>query len=171
MIQDATDADIERMGGNCAICWGEMTVPGQTQNGLSGEGSAADAVGHGTGDAALRSPLVAEGAGAEDAGRQPRVADAGGLPAAEVAAEHGGQGGQGARGPPDSIGGDAPPSSSASADGFSLPCGHAFHHPCLHQWLHQCHAQVCCKGGSLDRYLLMGLVLRQLTAHTAVSLL
>ena len=30
-MQDATDADIERMGGNCAICWGEMTVPGVAQ--------------------------------------------------------------------------------------------------------------------------------------------
>ncbi len=145
-LRPATEAEIERMGGNCAICWGEMTREGAEPSAPAPTPPDAAA-----GDAAA-APAAEEAAVVEGA-----VLDA------AVVAAAGGR--SGAQSPADELAALLPEApaeqASASAEGCSLPCGHSFHHACLSQvrgvgctrpasavgrWAQQFCTSVCIRG-------------------------
>ena len=139
------------MGGNCAICWGEMASPGgaeQQQLQIDGADRSVtrrpEAATPTTSDARARPsaeeqwPRPSSGGGAaskggED-GRRPDAAAAAAagvlLPAGTTAVAR------------EEEEGSPPEAEEMPEVGFSLPCSHAYHESCLHQWLHQCHTQV-----------------------------
>lgn len=124
-LRPATAAEIERMGGNCAICWGEMVVA-QPGAGAARGGSTA---GTGSGGARGRSGAVATYVIRLQQDGRHETQHTGGDDIA---------GGRGDGADSGSGGGGANGSSPA---GYSLACGHSYHSACLMQWLQQCHAQ------------------------------
>uniref|UniRef100_A0A7R9VBC0 RING-type domain-containing protein n=1 Tax=Chlamydomonas euryale TaxID=1486919 RepID=A0A7R9VBC0_9CHLO len=123
-LRPATATEIERMGGNCAICWGEMEEPNS-----DGDGSSGSEDGPETEQQPSNIAPIAAGVAEQE---RP-------LPELLHLTSNADDGEEDGGGDDEGDGrGDAP---VASTDGFSLPCGHAYHHVCLHQWLHQCHAQ------------------------------
>ena len=137
----ASHEEVERMGRQCAICWGDMVVrtsrharqPAGGEAGTPLAGQPAAAAGGAVDDAdanAVQEAAAAAPAAAMAAAAAPAAAPAAAAPAAAAAAEAAGGGG----------GGGANAGLSAhGARSMALPCGHAFHRECLQQWLQQCY--------------------------------
>ncbi|KXZ41740.1 hypothetical protein GPECTOR_299g810 [Gonium pectorale] len=150
-LSPATPEQVERMGGSCAICWGDMVAghshsqQGQTQGQAQSQGaggvapsfSAAAAGGGGEGP-----PAPGGGPASGD-----ETLEAGGrIPSAGTASTSIATGGDGAAGGSGTTGATPVPCSvplAAAAEpegeaGVALCCGHAYHHACLVQWMEQC---------------------------------
>lgn len=122
-LRPATAGEIERMHGDCAICWCEMTVLRATR------GSHASSV---TGTNSMESamlqqqPLAAAVDGVSThAACLPAVGDQAGSVAVTAGSSEPGVG----------AAEQATPSLAAAGStcGYSLPCGHAYHYQCLNQ--------------------------------------
>ena len=127
----ATSEEVERMAGQCAICWGDMPVP---SGGAGGSAGSSVATAGGAAETVPPAQAAAAGPGA------PVAADVHTPPPP----------------PPPRAG-----SPSGAAGCMALPCGHAYHRECLQQWLQQCYGQArsatcpmcqvraCCVCGSM----------------------
>ena len=147
---DATPGEIERMGGVCAICWGELDAPNDENAGVaarSASGLALDASNRAQGDGGAPFESTASSGGHTLAQRQGIAppAPAAGVPehyahhqprvhAAAAARDLSGGSVEGVGGL-DGLEGDV-----HGMRGAGLACGHAYHRHCLIDWLQSCYA-------------------------------
>lgn len=145
-LRPATTAEIERMHGDCAICWCEMTVAPCTTNASSN--SSGGGSGSGSSGAAAGAPPEASASAAAAAGKHalqnaatgsdpPVCSEVPVRSSSSRAAAAGCESGGGAAGEPGagcSVDLMVPPGSPTPlTHGYTLPCGHAYHKACLNQ--------------------------------------
>jgi hypothetical protein len=141
-LRPATSAEVERMHGDCAICWCEMTVLGSQVNSPSTDSAlAADGDGSSSSSGSSSSTIAAGGAlqpGSRSSADSARVAAAvpqGAAPAAALNSEAA-QAVTAAAAVAEAPGAHCQAADTLPADGsvgFSLPCRHAYHQACLNQ--------------------------------------
>ena len=127
VLQEATEAQIEQMNGNCAVCWAPMTPTGRTPNlpSDSNPSSSSDEEDQGN-SAAGPQPQP-----------QPQQQPQGFMEVPYFPFHH--THGQDPLAP-DTVEQLEEEEDTATDSCKALPCGHAFHTGCIAKWLQRCHA-------------------------------
>lgn len=124
---DATSGEVERMGGVCAICWGELDTVHDIGVGAAARNASAVALNESQIRNSDGGRAATTAAGHHPAVAMPAVGAVGAPGVGRAGALHGDEGIEGLEG------------EAGGMRGAGLPCGHAYHRRCLLNWLQSCY--------------------------------